>query len=304
MKKNLLKKLSACLPVGMAFIVTAMMFSSSANAQIIYTDINPDVVRTCTPAGLSTCSAMDSIDINNDGIFDLKLEQVATSSSNIQVLLRSGFVKASPLHGSAIRTNGSGFPLKMNLNDVIDSSGSASMASGQILISKSYQHHSGSADQTTTSGNWTSATDGFLGLKIVSGSQSNYYWVRLNVAVVVGFPSSSASFTIKDFAYNSIPNQPILAGQTIATGITESSFASSINLFPNPATNNLTIKLGSRSKKVEITILDITGKIIYSTTARETQKIEVNTKDFPEGVYVVKIQSADFIETKNLIVKK
>ena len=89
-----------------------------------------------------------------------------------------------------------------------------------------------------------------------------------------------------------------------STGIIENSFASSIHLFPNPATNHLTITLGSSSKKAEITILDITGKIIYSTTASETQKIEVNTKDFAEGIYVFQIKSADFIETRKLIVEK
>ena len=36
MKKQLLKNISA-------FIVTAMLFSASANAQIVYTDVNPDV---------------------------------------------------------------------------------------------------------------------------------------------------------------------------------------------------------------------------------------------------------------------
>ncbi len=36
MKKQLQKKLSS-------FIVTAMMFSVSANAQIIYTDVIPDI---------------------------------------------------------------------------------------------------------------------------------------------------------------------------------------------------------------------------------------------------------------------
>jgi len=82
------------------------------------------------------------------------------------------------------------------------------------------------------------------------------------------------------------------------------NFGNSILLFPNPATNHLTIALGSNNKKVEVTITDITGKIIYTTTATETQKIEVNTKDFAEGVYVVRIQAEDFIETRKLIVAK
>ena len=290
MKKQLLKKLST-------LIVTAMMFSASANAQIVYTDVIPDIVKTCSLPGTGICSEMDSIDLNNDGIFDLQLS-LQTKNIARPNGLRSGFVKVSPLHGSAIATNSSG-PLYRNLNDVINSGGSWSTTADQILISRSITNTGG----TLVTGNWTAATDEFLGLTLVSGSQSYYCWVRLNVSVVIS-GSTSATFTLKDYAYNSIPNQAILAGQTTATGIIENSFASSINLFPNPATNHLTVALGSNNKKVEVTIADITGKVIYTTIATDTQKVEVNTKDFAEGIYTVQIQTADFIATKRLVVEK
>jgi len=90
----------------------------------------------------------------------------------------------------------------------------------------------------------------------------------------------------------------------IMTGVEKGNFVSSINLFPNPTTNHFTIVLASSNKIVEVNIYDIAGKIIYKTTAIEKQKIEVNTKDFEEGFYVVQIQAADFIETKKLIVVK
>ncbi|MBL0343326.1 MAG: T9SS type A sorting domain-containing protein [Bacteroidetes bacterium] len=59
----------------------------------------------------------------------------------------------------------------------------------------------------------------------------------------------------------------MLAGQTTATGIIENSFASSINIFPNPTKDKLTISLKSINQKVEVTITDITGKVIYKTVA-------------------------------------
>jgi hypothetical protein len=113
-----------------------------------------------------------------------------------------------------------------------------------------------------------------------------------------------STFIVKDYAYNSIPDSVILAGQTTTTGLIENSFSSSINLFPNPATNQLTIALGSNNKKVEVSIADITGKVVYTTIATDTQRVEINTNDFAEGIYVVQIQAADFIATKKLVVKK
>ncbi|MEP7171525.1 MAG: T9SS type A sorting domain-containing protein, partial [Bacteroidota bacterium] len=78
----------------------------------------------------------------------------------------------------------------------------------------------------------------------------------------------------------------------------------SVQIFPNPANNHLTIALGSNNKKFDVTIWDITGKVLYKTSAISTQKIEVNTEYFAEGIYVVQIQAADFTETKKLIVEK
>jgi Secretion system C-terminal sorting domain len=292
MKKQLLKKLySFIIPA----ISGAMLFSASTNAQIVYTDVNPDILQFCTATSLNSCFIGDSIDINNDGIFDLKLQGAAYAIVQQNPPSRRGYIRVSPLHGSAVNTDTAGKPLSMNLNDAIDAGGSWLTAASQILISS----QSGGGIPLP-SGNWLAGTDKYLGLKIVSGNQINYGWVQLNISST---PTAS-SFTIKDYAYNSTPNQPILAGQTVATGINENSFASSINLFPNPSTNHLTIELPKTNEKVTVTITDIIGKVIYSTTVSETQKLELNTKDFAVGVYLVQAQLTNFITTKKLIVEK
>jgi len=127
----------------------------------------------------------------------------------------------------------------------------------------------------------------------------------LNVEVSFNGSVVLATFTLKDYAYNSIPNQLILAGQGHPNfGTTENSFASVINLFPNPAISHVTIDLGSNNQKVDVTITDVTGKIIYKTSALEAQKIDVSTEDFKAGIYVVQIQAADFSATKKLVIEK
>lgn len=285
MKKQLQKKISA-------FIVTAMMFSVSANAQIVYTDVNPDTSMICLNY---PCYESYNLDLNNDAIVDFTLQTshnhcqttfVMSDRKSVSVVSQSGNLAAANMlyANSSIGSNLSFSTNSVTLRSIV--SGYPGLGCPAVLGS---------------SGSWTDSTDHYLGLQFSVGANTYYGWVRLNV-IVYNFVSA-VSCTVKDYAYNSIPNQPILAGQT-ATGIIENSFASSINLFPNPATNHLTIALPNTNEKVEITITDITGKIIYSTTVSETQKIEVNTKDFAEGIYVVQIQTADFIETKKLIVEK
>jgi len=46
-----------------------------------------------------------------------------------------------------------------------------------------------------------------------------------------------------------------------------------------------------------VTITDTGGKIIYSATATDIHKTEVSTKNFAEGIYLVKIKGDEFVET-------
>ncbi|MBK7572482.1 MAG: T9SS type A sorting domain-containing protein [Bacteroidetes bacterium] len=289
MKKQLLRKLSA-------FIFTAMLFSASANAQIVYTDVTPDQVISAT----TIPSTEDyNIDLNNDGINDYKIS--CSRSGGICPLAPSSrlyinFISDSALNSNAVVTGTSiTYPLAMNLND--------SISSGLSFSSFGYLRRNTSGGPCTgTFGVWSYSIDRYLGLKLIVGGNTYYGWARMQIDVVTGIPSC----TIKDYAYNSIPNQPILAGDTgtVPTGIFENSFSSSINLFPNPANNHLTIALGSNNKKVEVAIADMTGKIIYTTIAYETNRIEVNTSEFAEGIYIVQIGTEKYIETKKFIVKK
>ncbi|MBK9223007.1 MAG: T9SS type A sorting domain-containing protein [Saprospiraceae bacterium] len=276
-----------------AFIVTAMMFSASANAQIVYTDVNPDT----SIANSGPLYGFYYLDLNNDGTSDDSISYRV--SGRVPMGACGGRrVSISVLNGNAVA--GSKYPLAMNLNDTISSALTWS-ASGDL---RHIQFSGPICTTIDTFGNWTNLIDNYLGLKLIVGTNTYYGWLRMHVNVTTN--ANTASGIIKDYAYNSTPNQFILAGDTGAgpTRIIETIASSSINLYPNPTTNQLNIALGSNNKKVQVIIADITGKIIYSTTASETQKIEVNTKDFVEGVYLVEVQSADFIATKKLVVEK
>ncbi|MBP9083557.1 MAG: T9SS type A sorting domain-containing protein [Bacteroidia bacterium] len=311
MKIDLLKRLSACLPVGMAFIITAVLFTASANAQIVYTDVNPDVVRGCNYPG--PCSANYLIDLNNDGINDFTFSPTAKGfscgncSPNTILILGT---RDSALVISTVQSWISDTVGGFGLIRLIDSS--LAWTNTVHTLAQNGERcqvcPSGFGSFKTSqgiTGNWINVSGKFMGLKVKVGSDFYYGWIKLGVSIA----SYSVSITIMEYAYNSTPNQPILAGQTVATGITENSFASSINLFPNPATDKLTIALGSNYKKAKITIADITGKVIYTTIATDPdsyreQMIEVNTQDFAAGIYVVQIQTGEFLATKRLVVEK
>jgi hypothetical protein len=304
MKKLLLKMFYACLSVGKAFLIMMMFSFTVANAQIIYTDVNPDSTFVFYTRHPGSVYKNYNLDLNNDGNNDYTLTASA-SSTNTNPSYNGRRIIASPLNGNAVKdtlVNSDTVSIPLQFNALIDINLSLNQSwqtSGWNIL-KDTTWYSWPGSGVSGSGLWNNLSDYYLGLRLLQSGQTYYGWVRLRVDVSGG----PDSLIIQDYAYNSIPNQPILAGQTTTTGINENSFASSINLFPNPANNHVTITLGSSNKKVEVTIADITGKIIYSTTESETQKVEVSTKDFTEGIYVVQSQSAYFIGTKKLVVEK
>ncbi len=288
MEKQLLKMFYACLKVGMTFIVTAMMFSLSANAQIVYMDVTPDSTFACN--GNQNCNHTYVLDLNNDGLVDFRINMgYYYHNSNVRWVS----IIDSIGNAFAISTNGA---KKFFLNDTIGPA-QTWQADSSAFLRRWSSHVNGSYK-----GEWIYETDKYLGLALNVSGLTYYGWVRLDVTVDAS--TETCICIIKDYAYNSIPNQPILAGETIATGIIENYFASSITLFPNPAVNHLTIDLGSLNEKVQVTIADITGKVVYTTKATDTQSVEVNTNDFAGGIYVVQIQTANFMGAKKLVVKK
>ncbi len=281
MKKQLLKEFCA-------FIVIAVMFSVSANAQIVYTDVNPDET-------INTNGGVYALDLNNDGLTDYTI----TFTTTIFASKTNKFITITPLGANKVGTDYI-YPSALPLNTLIDSSSFTWLGSAnQHLISRLwFQPPNQQPALWQYRGNWNGVSNKYIPLQLDLGSQNIYGWARLDAA------TDAASFTVKDYAYNSIPNQSILAGQTMTTGIIENSLASSIDLFPNPADKHLTIDLGSSHKNVQLNIADITGKVVYATKATDTQKVEVNTSEFAEGIYMVQIQAGGFWGTKKLIVGK
>ena len=105
-------------------------------------------------------------------------------------------------------------------------------------------------------------------------------------------------------ANGSINSDAFFAKLNSSTGVDEINKNESANIFPNPASNHLTVALRNNNKKIKITISDIAGKIMYANTFSEQQKIEVNIKDFTEGVYILQIQWNNFKEMKKLIITR
>ena len=75
-----------------------------------------------------------------------------------------------------------------------------------------------------------------------------------------------------------------------------------ISVYPNPASDKVTIELNSTlESESNISIIDITGRIIYQTVSNESN-LSIDTREFSNGMYQIIVQRGEQIETQKLII--
>lgn len=88
--------------------------------------------------------------------------------------------------------------------------------------------------------------------------------------------------------------------------IQNNSLSATLNAYPNPATNRVTIEhnLNSNYGKSQLVIRNITGAELYSTPINGSSKTNVSLENFTAGIYFYSIENqGKSIATKKLIIK-
>jgi hypothetical protein len=196
MKKDLLNKLKNYSKTAAAMAVVG----GTANAQIVYTDIDADTT-------LNTFPSEYEIDFDGDGNIDLNINMQSSGTSSF------GYFKINARVGSSgtYILSSSGYIAKLNTSFLIGNSSTSSSIyfahhSGSDIKMVEYRSYIGSAY-----GNWasTDVDNKFVGVKFDISGNTHYGWIRLSTHVV---DKTDMYATIKDFAYQSIPDSAIYAG--------------------------------------------------------------------------------------------
>ncbi len=91
------------------------------------------------------------------------------------------------------------------------------------------------------------------------------------------------------------------------TAIEDEFTKNSIDIYPNPATNDVSISIYSFVNDVyQLNIVDITGKLVYEKEMacnRGDNKLELSLSDFQKGMYFVSIRKKEKVVTKKLIIR-
>jgi hypothetical protein len=198
--KNLIAYMTAASAAGVAMLTAA----PPAAAEVVFTPTN-------TPIAAGTTYLLD---LNNDGIPDftlhrcrsicggdghsswLKLELDAPGNAVAPAAFPYAFEAAALKRGAPIG------PRQAFLSKSQTSYGGIGMADA-FQYSRTFFH-----------GPWANATNRFLGLKFLVDGQVHYGWARLTVTNF----NKGGTATLTGYAYETVPNQRIFAGERGAPG--------------------------------------------------------------------------------------
>ena len=126
-------------------------------------------------------------------------------------------------------------------------------------------------------GQWCTATGKYLGLKFDISGNTHYGWAKLDM------DASTLTWTLKEFAFNSVPNELINAGQTVLS--TEDNEFSKVKI----VSSNKSITLYNLTQPTNYEVFNMSGQsILNGKTSTNKYIIEANT--LSNGLYILVLQ--------------
>ena len=277
MKKDLQNKLTRYTAAAAAVVA-----ASGANAQVVYTDVNPDVtVDDNQDAGGFSIAGLD---LNNDATPDFILAARDSTYSGTRVR----FTLVAPANSSNAIAGETptayDYALALNSGDMINNT------LNWIAATNTMAYNVASANPYNE--NWNGVTDKYLGLQFVVGGNTHYGWARLDVDAI------GDVFTLKDYAYNATAGAGLMAGET--AGLENGTMESMVH-FVNQPDNTVKVVINEALTNGVITVVSSTGAIVQTGTVNaDTFTVDMN--GLTAGIYVISAQFNEGTINKKMIV--
>lgn len=288
--------------------------SSAATAQILYTDIDDVTITSDDEAGED---AEFFLDFDGDGDPEMRLFEDFEGANGPRSYLiafnsradADGNPQPDSLLGYIANTfpfNGNPYAyfLPLEEGDFIDDS----------ELSFSFQDAAtfGIATFTYASldpNSWIDPdADQYFGVKIAVTTDDvetqHFAWVRVSVP-------EEGVLIVKDYAVELTPEEGIVAGATGVSNEADEALTGSHRIsavYPNPFADQASLNLEvARSQDVDIAVYNLLGQRV-ATLANETlaagevHEFELNGRNLPSGLYVIRARGAEFSDTVRVTV--
>lgn len=191
------KQLSAYASAAAAAGVSVIALVTTTQGKIIY-----------TPANIGIGDDIPvQLDVNNDGVADFSF-LIETSIGAAKGEPGSAFGVSGVIPSNAIWGQGNFASALESKRTVGPNKSYFQNGSGRLMGAGTFLRD-GSSSVESTRGQWQYTKDRYLGLKFLVNGQTHYGWARLTVPGLVGNGA-----TITGYAYETVPNKPIVTGKT------------------------------------------------------------------------------------------
>lgn len=84
-------------------------------------------------------------------------------------------------------------------------------------------------------------------------------------------------------------------------GILEEQMEKSVNVFPNPSTDQITISSANKNANVQVKLIDLNGKILYEKNHHFQSDLNIDITNFPSGMYLVEVSEGNTVSHNKLV---
>lgn len=269
-----------------AAFATAFLFTHNINAEIVYTDIEPDVT-------LDNDDYFYEIDIDNEGVNDFQLlrikgayysywESVYRSFTALffynlaenKFFAGSYFTVGSAMYSSYQTFRPYAIPVDYSVGPLL----SFQSEGWPIMVSHVFDE---SHNLIKNKGHWSAVDEGYIGIRMGVLGEAHFGWIRVTII------EEPLSMIIHDFAYETTLNKPIRTGVTF-TNVTEIESGSSPFSIVHLGQNTIQV-LAPNQLPYTIQLFDLSGKMVL-TSNQQTGNTTITIPN-QTGVYILQIQS-------------
>ncbi len=250
-----------------AFIFSLVLMTSSSVSQIIYTDVDPDTTVSVFLQGYG-------VDFNQDDKIDLHI----TLLNNVGVWVMH-LIPDSDTDFTYVVYDGEEASVLIDSDYISASSDLYRLGDGWGSLLYGYWEDSGEF------GNWTGIQeDKYLGIKFEIGDDFHYGWIQLSTII---HDYNDMEFTVKGFAYNTVVDEGIKAGDTGQVGVAKNEI-NQLSVYPNPANNFVSIP--SFINQGTISISDISGRIVWENDVQSKLNNTIDISMLNTGLCIIHVE--------------
>lgn len=88
------------------------------------------------------------------------------------------------------------------------------------------------------------------------------------------------------------------------SGFSELTNSNNVFIYPNPAKNSVELNFENEIEGGIIEFYDAIGRVMLKKNINNVSYIKLSVNELPEGFYLVKIITKEFLQTSNLIISR